>query len=373
MSAITQTQEVSIVNPGLLTQKFEQRKSRVTTASTFVAKLPEVINDDAEDQNVLSIINKLQTLGKSLNEERTPITKKFDEIRANFTADEKAVEEMVKTLSGRRNKYVEVKAAKIKAENDRKLAERYKGEELLELQKEVEIQIRYFVVNLIESKKNKVLAALKTVTSKNKVQMIDKLNEMSVELDPVFYGNFEPNVISKYGNDVNQINAELITKLESEMLTFYKKDLDTFKHECIMQVNSLAEMSADEKKEAIESKELEVKLEASTAVEVAKVELENQTDAAKAEMAFTSLSEGEDNGLPQNRQGFEIEVLNNAGWIAVATFWLTTLAESFTGNFETKTLKSMKTDLEKYAKDKGTKLVSKNVLYKEKFTAINKS
>ena len=365
------TTQVSIINQNAISATLSNRKERVAKAVKYVDSIPAIITDDASDDKAKMLIGKYKELAKNLNDERTPITKIFDEIRSKFTDDEKSVAAAIDALSKRRDKFVADKAAAIKKAAPEAQNARFKNEEFIDLKAQIDLELVRWVNGYIEAKKQAVLKAIETVTAENKDAKIQGLTNMSCEFDPLKYGMFESKAVSKYDNNVSEISKNIVLDKEAKLLQHYKKEIETFKHECLMQINSLVMMDLEQKKAAIEEKVVEIKVETSTANEVAQVEISHQADTEKAESAFTSLAAGIDTSLPTNRQSVQIEVLNNAGWIAINQFWLVTLAPNFEGNFETKTLKSMKLDVEKYAKDKGVKIESVNLVYSEKIKAIN--
>lgn len=365
------TTELSIVNQNIIDVNIQERDARISKALAFATKVPEKIESDEADNFAKELIGKYKALLESLETQRKPITQKFDEIRSFFTTQEKKVASTITEISNKRNDFVTAKAEKIRLANIEAQKKRFKDEELIELKTNIELQLRTWMNSFIEAKKQAVLKALETVTSENKDAKIQGLKNMSCEFDPLKYGMFEPKAISKYGNNVADISNEIVLYFENELLSLYKKEIETFKHECLMQINSLVKMNVEEKKAAIEEKATEIKVETSTANEVIEVEIEQKTDVAKAESAFTSIVGEIDNSLPSNIASIEIEVLNDAGWIAIGTFWLTTLAVNFKGNFATKTFTSMKGDVEKYAKYNGVRIESQNLVYHNKLKARN--
>ena len=365
------TTEVAVVNETAIGQVLSARKTRVANAVKYVETIPVVIDSDDMDDKAKGLILKYKDLIKSLNDERSPVTKVFDKIRSEFTADEKAVQDAIDTLSKRRDRFVADKAEKIKKANLEAQALRFKKDEEIDLRAETSLQLRSWVISHIELKKKSVLKAMSTITAENFSEKMEGLKNMSCEFDPLKYGNFEPSVVTKYGNNIAEITKEVVLGLETELLSFYSKEIEAFKHECIMQSRSLMDMNDQQRKEVLKDKITEVTIEASTATEVAQVEISQQTDVSKAEAAFTAIASHTDDSLPQNRMSVNIDVLNDAGWIAICQFWLATIAPNFKGNFETKTLKSMKGDVEKYAKDEGVMIESINLVYSEKIKAVN--
>lgn len=76
---------------------------------------------------------------------------------------------------------------------------------------------------------------------------------------------------------------------------------------------------------------------------------------------------------PETRQGFEIEVLNPAGWMQIFQFWFTEEGKSLDNEKIGKsTLDKMKTFCEKAAHKSGTKIESTFLKYTETFKAVNR-
>ena len=347
----------------------EARVERVSKAAAFAKTLPASITNDIEDEKVRLTLQRLKELEKSLNDERTPYTKKMDEIKSKFIEQEKAVVGIISVLQKTRDNYVSWKAEKIKQERIKQEFERFKNEEVILIEMESAICLNKFVSDVIERKKTAVLNAFKTVNESNKAEKFEALKAFSTNLDPVFLGNCEFKFQSKYENKVSEIYSSIYAEKESSLIEMYNREIETFKHECIMQFDSLTKLSESDKQAVIDSKVDEVKVESSTAQEVAKVEASQIAEVAKAENSMMAIAESIDNTLPSHSSGYEIEVLNNAGWTAIGAFWITVFGPKFEGNFETKTFKSMKGDLEGLAKKEGTKVVSENLVYKEKVKA----
>jgi hypothetical protein len=349
----------------------EARVERVSKAAAFAKTLPVNITTDDEDEKVRLTVQKLKALEKSLNDERTPYTKKMDEIKSKFIEQEKAVANTIAALQKTRDNYVSFKTEKIKQERIKQEFERFKNEEIILIEMEAAITLNKFVSDVIERKKTAVLNALKTVNESNKDEKFEALKAFPTQLDPVFLGNCSFDFKPKYNNDndVAELYNQVFIQKELSLLDMYHREIETFKHECIMQFETITKLSEADKQAVIDSKVDEVKVESSTAQEVAKVEASQMAEVAKAENSMMAIAESIDNTLPSHSSGFEIEVLNNAGWTAIGAFWITVFGPKFEGNFETKTFKSMKGDLEGLAKKEGTKVVSDNLIYKEKVKA----
>lgn len=349
----------------------DKRIERVQNAKTFAASLPKSIANDNDDEKIRLTIQKLKGLEKSLNDERTPYTKQMDLIKSKFIEQEKAVAATIAELQRSRDTYISWKSEQIKQEQRKKDIERYKNEEVIAIEQHAHICLNQFLIEIIERKKTAVLNALKTVTEENRAGKFEALKAFPTVLDPVYLGSCHFNYAPKYleESDVTEIYNRIYQTQEPIMLQRYNKEIETFKHECIMQFDSITRLPEEAKKAVIDSKVDETKVEASTAQEIAKLEAIQQADVAKAESSFAAIAESIDNTLPSHSSGYEIEALNNAGWSAIGAFWITYHGPKFEGNFETKTFKSMKGDLETLAKKEGTKVVSENLIYKEKIKA----
>jgi hypothetical protein len=153
--------------------------------------------------------------------------------------------------------------------------------------------------------------------------------------------------------------------------------LPSLKKELTDQANASAEEAAAIEKRRLERIAYEKKKAEEERIEnerIAKEKEESKKAAANAEIMFDQLVDSAaTTDTPEARTGFDIVVLHPAGWVEIFQLWfqrkgLTMDVESIGGT----KLDSMKTFVEKLAKDEDVKIESKNLRYDPKFKAVNR-
>lgn len=364
MSNITTTQPLSPVNFEDIKSLSGQLDQRLAKAKTYKASIDIEISKGITqelDTKLSTTIDGLKAAKADFNAKRSPLTKKIQDIVKLFTEKENDLQKMIDDLQSERNKYAAKVAAEI-AEQQKKNAIRIaKDNEAIDLKKIIEIEIRTSVHDNIHRVKNSILSAMKTVTQENKDAKRQKLQELDCSLDPLKYGSYETKIISRFNNDVIAINNELLISLEPELSEYYRKEIEGAKQEALLMFNQIANMDDKAKGEAIEAKTQDIAIDTHTAIEVVTEQAEISAEIAKAETAFSNVSESMQ--MPDAKQLIEIEVLNMEGWSALSAYWWATCAKDFKGNPETKTWLSMKKDVEKVAVSTGEKISSQNIIY----------
>jgi len=345
-----------------LAQSFDDRIAKVDAAVTAVKAKP--INDQV-DQEIRALIDKIKHTHTDFNDKRKPITLKLQEIVKEFTSRENQLSAYIKMLQETRDEYAFEKV-KIETEAKRKAEiAALKEAEKIQIEKQLRIDIAESVTAKIVDLKNKMITALKTVTPENKDERREKLIGMSTSMPVSYVSDFQCTIVSKYGNDVEPILSNIKSELLGELSSLYQKEIETYKAECLMMINQMAAMSESDKSDIVNEQTDVIKIEAATITETTTADAETQAIAQQASLAFATADSTEMNV----KESIEITVVNGQGWAVLAAYWFANFGNRFDGNFETKTLLSMKKDIEKEAHKLTKKIECPDLIYNQKIKA----
>lgn len=356
-----------------LVNEFELRASKVANKFEQLESQAKEKGLSKELDSVFqAFINGVKAAEKDFKGKRTPLTKRFDEIKKMFTAEENKL----KDFANKAQKYRDAFAKKVHEENAKKQreaqAKKIKADEAVNLNARIEAEVRFKVQEKIDSFKNKILNAMQTVTEKNLEDKRDKLQNLNVNIDPKFFSTFKTGYTSKQGNDVAAILKDVLSRVEIELTEYYNKEMATYKQECLTVFRDMAKADKEKKEALIKEQKENIAIESQASKEIAEIQIENNKDAQLAQAAFESTVEVLDEA-PESRKGFKIEVLDRSGYAALVAYWFSVLGASFDGSMERKTVGSMIKDLEKHAHKTGSKLMNDAIKYETVFKAVNRA
>lgn len=140
--------------------------------------------------------------------------------------------------------------------------------------------------------------------------------------------------------------------------------------------NRKAQAAADEKakKDAEDAEKARLDAEKKAAEDKAKQEGELREASANAQALFDqSIEASPDVVTPENRQGYNIVVLHQAGWVEIFQLWYGNEgAKLGIEDMGKKSLGQMKTWAEGHAMKNGEKITSKHLRYEDKIKAVNR-
>lgn len=350
----------------------ELRKSKALEFCTgLIAKLNKGLTKELDDQAQATILAVKKT-AKELQDARMPLTRKMDAIKSAFTKEEKELKSLENSLQMYRDKYAKQVHDQNKEKHRQAELKQLKEAELIKLYADIEIEIRRGVQNEIDGFKAKFAASLREVNKDNWNKKMEGLVALNSDMNPDVYAGIKSNSKSKYGHDVALIMDALKAKYQDELFKHFKTNFEDFRQESIGIMNDAKKITYEELRQAITKSEEQAKIDSASAMEVAGVSAEIQKESKEAELSFSGTAQVVEE-IPESRSGYQIEVINDSGYAAIAAFWFAVCAKDFKGNYLTKNLGSMVKDLEKHAHKTGEKVESSMVRYAETLKAVNRS
>lgn len=371
MSTTVITKPTSIELVQDLVRTFDLRLSKVADHSLNLQKEAKKGLTPQLDEKIEKAIVAYKTTKSDFADKRMPITRKFDEIKKVFTEKERAIQNEIDILQAFRDTF----AKHLAEENARKQREadkeRLAGEELIRLRSDIEVEIREYVMKQIDTLKNGILQSLYTVTKENAEERFPKLQAMPTVISDKSYNAFKTAQRSNFGHNVANIVKEKLFALKDEMYSMYDREIGEYKQAAIANFKQVMEMTDEERKQSVEAAKDDILINSQTAMEVAKVQIEANEQAEQAELAFDSITIEDE--IPENRQGFKINVAKKEAYASLVAYWFSVCAADLEADaFERKTIGSMIKDLEKHAHKTGEKLNNPNVSYEVVYKAINR-
>ncbi|WP_443945562.1 hypothetical protein ACJVDH_00190 [Pedobacter sp. AW1-32] len=339
------------------------------------------------DGAINDFLASLKQATKKANESRAPFTRRLDEIKGYFTAEENALKALETKLQTKRNESVKVYAQE-KAEQDRK--DKLKLDQAkarIELFAEAEAQIRNQYASILAKDKGILLNGFETAT-------LDTINEISA--------NFQ-SIVDLYSGETgqldeetwNSINADLSHLIDAQIISDeldqicidakagkLEKVAPHYQAEIKAYANHLLSLIPDRRAELEEGKASAAAEELRKEQEEASKLQQQQSEAKQAEQvkskvgaavidvqidqAHRSLS------IPKAQaiESYTIEVLEQAGWSEIFKFYSTHCDKSMN---EKTTLGSMKLFAEAEAKRSGTMIESAYLKYEGKYKAVTRN
>jgi hypothetical protein len=385
----------------------ESHKTRVMKAEAVGNQIIAAIEENggevtAEiDERANKYLANCSKAKKEMEEARKPATQILDVIRKQFTEQESKLDNVkgpiVSKIQSARDLYAKVQFEA--AENKRKEAEAKAAREkaLSDFRISVETDLDQTFGNALMKKKTTLFTTFNAITLETFEEKSAALKGLNVEppeaaiakLFEMFKTEqaFKLTILSKdeaiaiiedvvnafpleawkngFKQQIQEVKDQLIDRLPS-----LKKELTD-------QANASAEEAAAIEKRRLERIAYEKKKAEEERIEnerIAKEKEESKKAAANAEIMFDQLVDSAaTTDTPEARTGFDIVVLHPAGWVEIFQLWfqrkgLTMDVESIGGT----KLDSMKTFVEKLAKDEDVKIESKNLRYDPKFKAVNR-
>lgn len=334
------------------------------------------------DGAINDFLVSLKKASKKANEDRSPFTRRLDEIKGFFTAEENALKGLETELQNRRNASVKVYAQE-KAEQDRK--DKLKLDQAkarIELFAEAEAQIRNLYAAYLNKSKAQLLGAFENVTLELFKEVEDLLKNV--------VGTFDEKVWDQLNADIsNPLMYPLATTISDELegicarakegkfekvATHYQSEIKAYADHLLgLLPERRQELEAGKASAAAEElrkqQEAEAELQTKQSEERQAEQVKAQVGAAvidvQIDQAHRSLS------IPKTQaiESYSIEVLEQAGWSELFKFYTTHCEKPIT---EKTTMGSMKLFAEAEAKRNGTVIESSYLHYEAKYKAVTK-
>lgn len=338
--------------------------------NAILSKVENAELTPALDNELMTSINAYKTALTDFNTQRSPITKRLQDIVKLFTEKENKLKGFIDNLQVYRNKFAKMQAEEI--ERQRREAEviRLKEKELIDLKNAMYLELQSFIQDKIDTLKKGIIKSLETVTEENKDEKFPRLQAMTTTMSEKEYSTFKTSLISSFGHDIAAIRESVVQSYKDEMRSHYEAEITLYKQEAIFMFNQIVTASKEEKEATIKVASEEIAIESNAAKEIAEVQANASKEAEMAELNFNAVAV--DSEMPETRTGFEIVVSNNSAYPALVAYWFSICYKDFTGDILKKTVASMITDLEKHAHKTGEKLQNSNITYQTIYKAVNR-
>lgn len=345
-------------------QKAEAHYNAIITKVSGAKLTPAI------DNELMTTINAYKTALNDFNNQRSPITKRLQEIVKLFTEKENKLKSFIDGLQIYRNQFAKQQAEEIEKQRREAEIKRLKDKELIDLKASMYLELQAYIQDKIDSLKKGIIKSLETVNEKNKDERFPKLQAMSCTLSDKDYMNFKTALFSQFGHDISILEKSIIEDNKEALLKHYESEISQYKQDAIFMFNQIVTASKKEKEDSLKKANEEIAIESETAKEIANVNAEANKQAEVAQLNFDAISV--DSEMPEARSGFEIKVSNNSAYPALVAYWFATCFQSFSGDILTKTVASMITDLQNHAHKTGEKLQNANVSYETIYKAVNR-
>lgn len=273
---------------------------------------------------------------KDFKEQRMPITKRFDEIKSQFTALENEIQDCIDQVKNRRNVLAKIEYEKKRIEEERLNKERLEAEAKINAESEAKIEAIKQVAIEVNQWKIKIVKALMTVTTENYQAKLKSLQNIQTTIQS--------------DSDID--------------ITEFVKDKEDFKQQAINEIGFIKDMPIDQKESYLNKFIAEIKEITEQTIE-AKEYIESHNLVVKqAEIVIDSIANSQDIKTPN---AIKIQVQNKAAYKSLVAYWFEVVFPDYAKEIGTKTINSMILDLERHAKQTGKRLDIVGVKYVDEF------
>ncbi len=399
---MTETQTTEVI-------KFEEISGVMLSAPAVLSKIQR-IHDKGIDKAISLIdtiegqgmsdeldkeINDWQKVAKQTKEWaynlRNPISQIANQLIKTFTSLEAPFDSTKKdsyytTLQTHRNSWAKKKADEQKAKEAEILRRQNIEKERIALKAEIERQVREAYSHKLYEWKNYANNVLVKMTLENFNESKAKLESMNITYPKDKFMTLPVNVTAIYLHitESGKLIGDVKSSLYDELSANFRENMEDVKQLALDQLPSkkrelekmakasaeqkaLLEAQAEQRRKAEEAR-LKAEQEAQQKADLARIEAAKQLSVATTlfDSAAQLAEVKEDAG--KVRQGYDIKVLNPAGWGAIFLFWFEKEGQSMNvDEMEKKTFKQLKTFCEKYAHKNGEKIANEAVVYEDVF------
>lgn len=352
----------------------KQRSMRCTDAgSQLLAEIKEKGMSDDLDQRCAAYLDKSRKTVKLMNEQRSSITKMFDQIRTEFTSMENAIDpakagNVPYQIQACRNQF----AAKKREEEEKRRREEamklQKQQALIKYEIDVEEDFKQQFNRYITQRINELTTLNASLTLENfdtqSVKIVDYPTTMPADLfNHLTLSVLVPQIVS---GEAAKIRAGVQSRLLARFNEQYTTEIGDYKDTIVDAFSSKhAELERMAKANAEEQERMRKELAAKEAAEAARLEeqrkrKEEEEKAAKQLQAqaqevgnlFDSASVSTPAYTPKTSVKKRIVALDAEGIINIVSFWWSKEGQFMDVDNLTKMFKKQITAVEKYANDK---------------------
>lgn len=353
----------------------QQRSVRCTNAGTqLLSEIREKGMSDELDQRCAAYIEKSRKTVKLMNEQRSPITKMFDQIRTEFTGMENSID-----LAKAGNVPYQIQAFRNQfAAKKREEEERRRREEALKLQKQlalkkyesdVEDDFRQQFSRYITQRINELTTLNASLTLENfdtqSVKIVDYPTAMPADLfNHLTLSVLIPQMLST--EEATQIRASVQSRLLAQFNDRYSAEIGDYKDTIVDALTSKhAELERIAKADAEKQERMKQELAAKEAADAARLEEERKRKEEEAKAAKEMQTQAQEVGAlfdaawvstpaytPKTSVKKKIVPLDAEGIINIVSFWWSKDGMYMSVEDLTKMFRKQITAVEKYANDK---------------------
>jgi len=353
----------------------QQRSVRCTNAGAqLLSEIKEKGMSDELDQRCAAYLEKSRKTVKLMNEQRSPITKMFDQIRTEFTGMENSIDptkagNVPNQIQAFRNQF----AAKKREEEEKRRREEaiklQKQQALTKYETDVEDDFRQLFSRYITQRINELTTLNTSLTLENfdtqSVKIVDYPTAMPADLfNHLTLSVLIPQILST--DEAAKIRASVQSRLLTQFNEQYTTEIGDYKDTIVDALNSKhAELERMAKANAEEQERMKQELAAKEAAEAARLEAERKRKEDEAKAAKEMQSQAQEVGnlfdsasvstpayTPKTSVKKKIVALDAEGIINIVSFWWSKDGQYMSVDDLTKMFKKQITAVEKYANDK---------------------
>lgn len=346
-----------------LLAKTQARKSKIVNVFQDIkARAAKGINAEL-DAYIKSFIGGAKAAELDFRTKRMPITKRFDEIKKMFTAEENEVKALISEATAIRDQFAAKKHKEEQARIQEQEKKRYAENELIEIKKNIHLSLVSYVQQLLDQRK---LAILEILKGKDKESVTNEVKAIKTEFSNDVLSTFSPSVTSNFGHDVAAIKVEVVNDCLENLKKHWNTNLTELKTQALNQIDQLFSIDEDEKSDVLEAVKTEQLIESAEVVNAASDKLSNDEAVQKAQVALDSIEVVEE---VAKKVSVEIEITLEQAYAVIVQHWFMKCHKEFKGVIARKTLGSMVKDLTKHANKTGERIDSEGIIYVEKVKA----
>lgn len=363
----------------------------------LIAEIGHGITSKELDDKAAMLLDKVELTLNNVKAKREPMTKLFDAIRTEFTGIEKELDRkngqsLAYVIQKFRDSYAAEIIKKQREDEARILAETNIKKESDFLRAEIEKQISVLMNGFISAKKQAMINFINKITLDTAAADSEKIRNARAEMTLAEYTEVCEKVIIQAlylsTEEQNAILKEISIKLRPAAMALHLNEILAFRQEGMTMIanrvenlrkikasqeaGNAAEVAAAQKRieEQEKAEKLKIEEDKKQADQKAAQDAESQKAVNAAQTLFdqsTQLAEvASTTQAPKVKTSFQIEVLNQAGWMQLISFYFEKegLKEGLE-KLEKKTFSQIKTFAEKHHDKTGEKIQTASLRYTE--------
>lgn len=328
------------------------------------------------DAKINDFLVSLKKATKSANDARSPFTRRLDEIKGYFTAEENSLKALETKLQEKRNASVKVYTQE-KAEQARKDQLKLdQAKARIELFAEAEAQIRTQYANILATDKQRLLEAFEEATLENitiledvfKADVLPLTNEVWEGINAELSSELIPDELDEICSKAKEGKFEKVAPHYQIEIKNYADHLLSLIPERRAELEEGKASAAAE--ELRKEQEAAAQLQAKQSEERQAEQVKTQVGAAVIDVQIEQAHRGLIIPKASAIESYGIEVLAQAGWSEIFKFYTTHCDKDIT---DKTTMNTMKLFAEAEAKRNGTIIESAYLNYEPKYKAVTRN